>query len=147
MKKIGWKIWKKYKSQKRKVFEWADAFIFAIFFATIIKIFLFELYAIPTGSLEKSLLIGDRLVVSKFSYGPRLPNTPVYFPLVRNTLPMTQETDAYLSAPDMPYKRLAGTGQIERFDYVTFNFPVGDTILINHENPDYYTWIRLFLNK
>jgi signal peptidase I len=141
-KKIPWKFWKKYTGRKRKVFEWADALIFAIFFATIIKIFLFELYAIPTGSLEKSLLIGDRLIVSKVSYGPRLPNTPVYFPLVHNTLPMTKKTDSYLSNLEMPYKRLAGTGKIERYDYVTFNFPVGDTILNNHENPDYYTWIR-----
>lgn len=144
-KKVHWAFWKprkKVSKQKKVILEWTDALIFAVVVSTFIKIFIFELYAIPTPSLEKTLLVGDRLVVSKTSYGPRLPNTPVYLPFVHNTLPLTKSTNSYIEAILMPYKRLAGLSEIENYDLVVFNFPAGDTILVGHENPDYYTWIR-----
>jgi len=147
-KKVKWNPFKQDKNKpKSKWKEWADALIFALVVSTIIKIFIFQLYAIPTGSLEKTMLIGDRLFVSKLSYGPKMPNTPISFPLVHNVLPFTKKTNSYVEWIKWPYKRIAGFGKIERDDIVVFNFPVGDTILVGNENPDYYEWIRQFGRK
>lgn len=144
-KKVQWNPFKQKKGEpKKKWKEWADALIFALVVSTVIKIFIFQLYAIPTGSLEKTLLIGDRLFVSKLSYGPQMPNTPIAFPLVHNTLPGTSKTNSYVEWIEWPYKRLAGFGKVERDDIVVFNFPVGDTILVGYENPDYYEWVRQY---
>jgi len=144
-KKVNWNPFKQKKGEpKKKWKEWADALIFALVVSTIIKIFIFQLYAIPTGSLEKTLQIGDRLFVSKLSFGPQMPNTPISFPLVHNTLPWTKSTNSYVEWLQWPYKRLAGFGQVERDDIVVFNFPVGDTILVGYENPDYYEWVRQY---
>ena len=143
-KKVNWNPFKQKKGEpKKKWKEWADALIFALVVSTIIKIFVFQLYAIPTGSLEKTLQIGDHLFVSKLSYGPLMPNTPISFPLVHNTLPGTKSTNSYVEWLKWPYKRLAGFGKVERDDIVVFNFPVGDTILVGNENPDYYAWVRM----
>lgn len=142
-KKVKWNVFKQKEGEKKKKWkEWADALIFALVVSSLIKIFIFQLYAIPTGSLEKTLLIGDRLFVSKLSYGPQMPNTPLSFPLVHNTLPFTKSTKSYLEWLQWDYKRLAGFGNVERDDIVVFNFPVGDTILVGNENPDYYAHIR-----
>jgi len=144
-KKVNWNPFKQKKGEpKKKWKEWADALIFALVVSSIIKVFIFQLYAIPTGSLEKTLQIGDRLFVSKLSFGPKMPNTPISFPLVHNTLPWTKSTSSYLEWLSWPYKRLAGFGQVERDDIVVFNFPVGDTILVGYENPDYYEWVRQY---
>ncbi|MEN8119495.1 MAG: signal peptidase I [Bacteroidota bacterium] len=144
-KKVNWNPFKQKKGEpKKKWKEWADALIFALVVSTIIKIFIFQLYAIPTGSLEKTLQIGDRLFVSKLSFGPQMPNTPISFPLVHNTLPGTKSTNSYVEWITWEYKRLAGFGQVERDDIVVFNFPVGDTILVGYENPDYYEWVRQY---
>ena len=142
-KKVKWNPFKQKQDEpKKKWKEWADALIFALVVSTVIKIFIFQLYAIPTGSLEKTLQIGDHLFVSKLSYGPNIPNTPISFPLVHNTLPGTISTNSYVDWIQWPYKRLAGFGQVERDDIVVFNFPVGDTIMVGYENPDYYEWVR-----
>ncbi len=147
-KKVKWNPFAQKKGEpKQKWKEWADALIFALVVSTIIKIFIFQLYAIPTGSLEKTLLIGDHLFVSKLSYGPQIPNTPLAFPLVHNTLPWTKSTNSYLEWIEWPYKRLAGFGNVERDDIVVFNFPVGDTIIVGYENPDYYQWVRMYGRK
>ena len=143
-KKVKWNPFTQEKNKKRSKWkEWVDALIFALVVSTIIKIFIFQLYAIPTGSLEKTMLIGDRLFVSKLSYGPKMPNTPISFPLVHNVLPFTIKTNSYVDWIKWPYKRIAGFGKIERDDIVVFNFPVGDTIVVGNENPDYYAWIRM----
>ena len=79
---------KKEKKKKSEVRNWFDAILFTVIAATLLRTFLIEAYTIPTSSMEKSLLVGDFLFfVSKVSYGPRVPNTPVAFPLVHHTLP------------------------------------------------------------
>ncbi|MDP1086577.1 S26 family signal peptidase, partial [Klebsiella pneumoniae] len=79
-----------------------------------IRGFLFEAYTIPTSSMEKSLLVGDFLFVSKISYGPRLPNTPIAFPFVHHTLPWSQTAKSYVEWIKWPYYRFAGLGDVQR---------------------------------
>lgn len=113
------------KSQPR---EWAEAIIFAVFAATLIRMFLIEAYTIPTPSMESSLMVGDFLFVSKTSYGVRMPNTPLQFPLVHNKIPFAGK-ESYSEAVKWKYKRILGsTDKIKRYDPVVFNFPEGDTI-------------------
>jgi signal peptidase I len=111
--------------------EWVDAAVFAIVAATLIRTFIFEAYTIPSGSMEKTLLINDFLFVSKFSYGPRIPNTPLSVPFVHNYLPGSSKT-SYAKAVQLPYIRWFAS-PIKRNDIVVFNFPAGDTV-INAEN-------------
>jgi signal peptidase I len=142
-KKVHWAFWKKKGVKKQSAaVEWLDAIIFAVVAATIIRMFFIEAYTIPTSSMEKSLLVGDYLFVSKVAYGPKVPNTPLSFPFAHHTMPLTKSTKSYLEWINWPYKRLAGFGEIKRNDVVVFNFPAGDTIIVGHENPDYYTRIR-----
>ena len=129
-KTINWQFWKKKEKKKKKekseIKSWFNAIIFAVIAATILRTFLIEAYTIPTSSMEKSLLIGDFLFVSKVSYGPRVPNTPIAFPLVHHTLPLTKNTPAYLKWIQLDYHRMKGTGKIERNDCVVFNYPADD---------------------
>ena len=142
-KKVHWAFWKKKGVEKQtKTVEWIDALIFAIIAATLIRMFFFEAYTIPTSSMEKSMLVGDYLFVSKVAYGPKLPNTPLSVPFTHHTLPFTQSTKAYSDLIQWPYKRIAGLGEIKREDIVVFNFPAGDTVVVGRENPDYYSQIR-----
>jgi signal peptidase I len=108
--------------------EWYDAAIFAIVAATLIRTFVFEAYTIPSGSMEKSLLINDFLFVSKFSYGPRIPNTPLSVPFVHNYMPFGSSKKSYISEVQFPYIRWFAT-PVERLDAVVFNFPAGDTVV------------------
>lgn len=141
-KYIPWGAWKRSKNPKvRNVLEWVDDIIFALIAVYFINIFIFQNYQIPSSSLEKSLLVGDYLFVSKLSYGPRVPNTPLSFPLVQNTLPFF-DCKSYLEWPAWDYKRVKGFGQVKRNDIVVFNFPAGDTIAIKQQNPDYYAWVE-----
>ena len=103
--------------------SWNNAIIFAVIAATILRTFLIEAYTIPTSSMEKSMLIGDFLFVSKTSYGPRVPITPIAFPLVHHTLPWTKNKKSYSEAIKLPYHRMKGLGDIERNDCVVFNWP------------------------
>ncbi len=139
---INWGFWKKPKNGKKpsKILEWIDAIVFALVAVYLVNIFLFQNYQIPTSSLEKSLLVGDHLFVSKISYGPRMPNTPLGMPLTQNTMPITG-TKSYLDWPLWDYHRLAGTDSVRRGDIVVFNFPAGDTVCVNMSNPDYYNLI------
>ena len=126
---ISWQFWKKKKKEKKKKSEiksWFDAILFAVIAATILRTFLIEAYTIPTSSMEKSLLIGDFLFVSKVSYGPRVPNTPIAFPLVHHTMPGTKNMPAYLDWIQLDYHRMKGLGEIERNDCVVFNYPADD---------------------
>lgn len=142
-KKVHWAFWKKKGVEKQtKTVEWIDALIFAVVAATLIRMFFFEAYTIPTSSMEKSMQVGDYLFVSKLAYGPKLPNTPLSVPFTHHTMPFTRNTKAYSEAIKMPYKRIAGTGEIKRNDIVVFNFPAGDTIVVGMENPDYYSQLR-----
>ncbi|GIV32974.1 MAG: signal peptidase I [Chitinophagales bacterium] len=112
-------------AEKSTVREWADALIFAVVAATIIRTFIMEAYTIPTGSMEKTLLVGDFLFVSKFHYGPRVPMTPLSFPLTHNTLPLTG-TNSYVEWIKLPYYRLPRLEDIKRYDIVVFNWPQQD---------------------
>lgn len=142
-KKVHWTFWKKKGVEKQtKAVEWIDALIFAVVAATLIRMFLFEAYTIPTSSMEKSMLVGDYLFVSKVAYGPKLPNTPLAVPFTHHTLPFTRSGKAYSEAIKWPYKRIAGTTDIKRNDIIVFNFPTGDTVIVGNENPDYYSQIR-----
>lgn len=143
--KVHWSFWKKKGVKKQSpVVEWIDALVFAVVAATLIRMFFIEAYTIPTSSMEKSLMVGDYLFVSKLSYGPRLPNTPLSFPFVHNTMPLTKNTKSYLEWLSMPYKRLAGFGQVKRGDAIVFNFPDGDTVASNpmYAGHSYYNICR-----
>ena len=138
-KYIPWTWWKKSKNKSFvAVMGWVDAIVFALVAVYFINTFLFQNYQIPSSSLEKSLLVGDFLFVSKASYGPRVPNTPLSFPLVQHTFPVTN-TKSFIETPQWEYKRLTGFDTIDRNDIVVFNFPTGDTVAVNKQNPDYYT--------
>ncbi|MBN2612973.1 MAG: S26 family signal peptidase [Bacteroidales bacterium] len=141
-KKVNWSFWKKRDVKNSTVVEWLDALIFAVIAVTLINIFLFQNYKIPTGSMEKSLLIGDHLYVSKVAYGPRIPNTPLAFPFAQHTLPLTKKTKSYVEWIKLPYKRLAGFSKIKRDDVVVFNFPAGDTVVIQNQATSYYSIVR-----
>jgi signal peptidase I len=136
---IPWGAWKKSDNPVvKKTMEWVDAILFALIAVYIINLFIFQNYKIPSSSLEKTLLVGDFLFVSKFSYGPRVPNTPLSFPLAQHTLPVL-ECKSYINWPQWDYKRLKGTGQIKRNDIVVFNFPAGDTVALKKQHTDYYS--------
>ena len=105
--------------------EWTDAIIFAIIAATVIRMFFIEAFTIPTPSMEKSLLVGDFLFVSKVSYGARIPITPLSFPFAHHTLPFST-SKSYLEWIDLPYHRLPGFGKIKNNDVVVFNYPMED---------------------
>jgi signal peptidase I len=123
--------------------EWVDAIIFAVIAATIIRTFLIEAYTIPTSSMEKTLLVGDFLFVSKISYGPKIPNTPIAFPFTHHTLPLTKQTKSYVEWIKLPYYRFPGLqNEVKRFDCVVFNYPDGDTVALEQQNISYYQLVR-----
>ncbi len=130
------------KVKKSPAREWVDAIIFAVVAASIIRIFTFEAYTIPTSSMEKSLLVGDYLFVSKLSYGPKVPNTPLAFPFVHHTLPLTLFTKSYVEWIKLPYYRFPGFGHVKLYDAVVFNYPSGDTVILERQNEDYYDVVR-----
>ncbi len=145
-KKVKWAFWKKrYKpGEKKNVWwEWLDAIVFALIVSSFIKVFFFESYMIPTSSMERTLLVGDYLFVSKYKYGPRVPQTPVSFPLVHNRLPFFN-SESYISWIKNPYRRLAGLTKIKRDDKVVFSFPNGDTVLSQIPEADYYYYVRMY---
>lgn len=144
-RKVKWAFWKKRykKGEKRNVWlDWLDAIIFALIASTFIKAFFFESYVIPTSSMERSLMTGDYLFVSKLRYGPKVGQTPISFPLVHNILPITGG-ESYVKWIQNPYRRMKGFSDVKRDDIVVFNFPHGDTVLKGAPTDDYYTHVRL----
>ncbi len=137
---IPWDWWRKTKNKTLySIFSWLDAIVFALIAVYFINLYLFQNYKIPSSSLEKTLLVGDFLFVSKVSYGPRIPNTPLSAPLVQHTFPWGSKS--YIEKPQWEYRRLKGLGTVKRGDIVVFNFPTGDTVPTKVNNPDYYTLI------
>ena len=128
----------------KTVYEWVNAIIFATVVATLVHIFLFQMYVIPTSSMERSLLVGDYLYVSKVAYGPQMPNTPLSFPFVHHTMPFSQTKKSFSEAIKWPYHRLKGLKPIRRNDVVVFNFPAGDTVLLEDPAVTYYDVVREF---
>ena len=139
-KKIPWSFWKKSENPAvRSVMSWVDAIVFALVAVYFVNIYIFQNYQIPSSSLEKSLLVGDFLYVSKMSYGPRVPNTPLSMPLAQHTLPIVN-TKSYIEWPQWKYKRVPGFGKVKLNDIVVFNFPAGDTVAVNYQQTtDFYT--------
>ncbi|SFH38660.1 signal peptidase I [Pedobacter insulae] len=142
---MNYKFWQKKKDtapkkKKSKGREWTDAIIFAVVAATIIRVFFIEAYTIPSGSMERSLLIGDFLFVSKVNYGARIPMTPVAFPFAHHTMPLTG-TKAYWDGVQWKYRRLPGLQDIKRNDVVVFNFPEGDTVALEAQDGNYYQMV------
>lgn len=144
--------WKKSKSKvTRAVMSWVDAIVYALILVYFVFAFIGQNYQIPTSSLEKTLMVGDYLWVNKMAYGPRVPMTPIHFPLVQNTLPVVN-TKSYLDKPQLPYRRLKGYTSVKTGDIVVFNFPAGDTVLPKLLDPattsrfagaDYYTLVKV----
>lgn len=134
---IPWTWWKGTKGMTRTVLGWVDAIVYALVLVYIIFAFIGQNYKIPSSSLEKSLLVGDYLWVNKTIYGPRVPQTPIHFPLAQHTMPLIN-IKSYLDNPQLDYHRLPGLRKIERGDIVVFNYPQGDTVTLKIQNPDYY---------
>ncbi len=146
-KKVHWAFWKKKNppnGRQTKLVEWIDAIIFAVIAASFIRMFFIEAYTIPTSSMEKSLLVGDYLFVSKTAYGPKTPNTPLSFPFVHNTLPFSRTAKSYVEWIKSPYKRMAGFGKVKNDDVVVFHFPEGDTVALKLQNQSYYQLVRSY---
>lgn len=138
-KKIRWQWWKESEGPVRFIMSWVDALVFALVAVYFINLFFFQNYVIPSSSLEKSLLTGDYLFVSKVSYGPRIPQTPLTMPLTQHTMPLVN-VKSYVEWPHWDYRRVKGLGNVKLNDIVVFNFPAGDT-LVNEERYqacDYY---------
>jgi len=108
------------KPKKSKLREWGDAILFAVVASTIIRGLLFSAYAIPSGSMEGTLLTGDYLFVSKINYGPRMPFTPVAIPFTESTV---YGVKTYWDAIQLPYFRLPGLSEVKKGDIVVFNKP------------------------
>ena len=126
-KKIRWQWWKDAERPVRFIMSWVDALVFALVAIYFINQFFFQNYVIPSSSLEKSLLTGDYLFVSKVSYGPRIPQTPLTMPLTQHTMPLVN-VKSYIEWPHWDYRRVKGLGNVELNDIVVFNYPAGDTI-------------------
>ena len=124
--------------------DWADAIVFALVAAMIIRGNIFELYNIPSSSMEKSLLVGDHVLVSKLAYGPRVSMTPLSIPLVHNVIPLTNgKAESYSKLIQLPYHRYPGYSHIKRFDAVVFNYPDGDTMCTaQFSNRSYHDLVR-----
>ena len=136
-KKINWGWWKDLEDPiLRTVMSWVDAIVFALVAVYFVNIYFFQNYTIPSSSLEKSLLVGDYLFVSKMSYGPRVPQTPLHAPLCQHTLPLGLGK-SYIESVQWDYKRVTPK-KITLNDIVVFNYPAGDTIAYNWQNTDYY---------
>ncbi len=118
------------------------AVIIALLITLAIRTLFIEAYKIPTPSMESTLLAGDYLLVSKISYGPKLPNTPLSIPFIPNLLPNGKLT--YSKALNLPYKRLKGLSEVKRNDIIVFNFPEGDTVVLQYPGQNYYSLLRQF---
>ena len=141
-KKIHWQWWKDEEGPIRFIMSWVDALVFALVAVYFINLFFFQNYVIPSSSLEKSLLTGDYLFVSKVSYGPRIPETPLTMPLTQHTMPLVN-VKSYVEWPHWDYRRVKGLGNVKLNDIVVFNYPAGDT-LCNEERyqaNDYYQMV------
>ena len=138
-KKIKWQWWRECEGPLRFIMSWVDALVFALVAVYFINLFFFQNYVIPSSSLEKSLLTGDYLFVSKVSYGPRIPETPLTMPLTQHTLPVV-ECKSYIEWPHWDYRRVKGFGKVELNDIVVFNYPSGDTLCSNirYQADDFY---------
>ena len=138
-KKIKWGWWKEPEvgPATRFIMSWVDAIVFALIGVYFLTQFFFQNFVIPSSSLEKTLLTGDYLLVSKLAYGPRIPQTPLTMPMTQHTLPIVG-CKSYIEHPHWDYRRVKGLGNVEVNDIVVFNYPAGDTVALAQQNQDYY---------
>jgi len=129
------------KKKKSAAREWADALVFAVIAASLIRWLLLEPFTIPTASMEKSLLVGDFLFVSKMHYGTRISRTPLQVPLTHQKIWGT-DAKSYVDWIQLPYYRLPGFSDVQRNDVVVFNYPDGDTVALKVQNQSYYALTR-----
>lgn len=139
-KKIPWTWWKEAENPVvRFVMGWVDALVFAFVAIYFINQYFFQNFVIPSSSLEKTLLTGDYLLVSKLSYGPRIPQTPLTMPLTQHTMPaILGGGKSYAEWPHWEYRRVRGLGDVKLGDIVVFNYPAGDTVALAIQDQDYY---------
>ena len=136
---VQWKWWKKWQNKThRKIMGWVDAIVFALIAVYFVHLYLFQNYVIPTSSLEKTLLVGDYLFVSKVNYGPRKPQTPLSMPLTQHTMPVFG-CKSYIDALQWDYERVSGFEDVERGDIVVFNYPAGGIATTNPEVIDFHS--------
>ena len=146
-RKVHWNFWKKrYKEGEKRsaANEWLDAVIFAVIVVTFINIFFFQAFKIPSSSMEKTLYTGDHLFVSKLTYGPRVPQTPLTVPFTHNVI---FGKESYSTMIQNDYRRLKGLRKVKRGDIVVFGFPNGDTVLRKAPSEDYYSLCRFYGKK
>ncbi|MFT6190783.1 signal peptidase I [Polaribacter sp.] len=124
---------------RSEVGEWVSSITFAIIAATFVHTYFMQPFTIPTSSLEKSLLVGDYLFVSKFHYGARVPSTVIAAPMVHDSLPFTG-TASYLKKPQLPYTRLPGLQKIKNNDIVCFNWPADTLATMWGDNSGKFTY-------
>jgi signal peptidase I len=122
--------------------EWVAVVLMAILLSFTIKVLFVEAYKIPTPSMEETLLAGDFIFVSKLAYGPRLPGTPLAIPFYHNKLPSGRKS--YSERISLPYKRLWGFSKVKRNDIIVFNFPEGDTMVVQYPGQNYYSLVRQY---
>lgn len=142
---FGYALWNEIKEETtiyKWLYSWVHAIIFATVVATLIQLYWFQMFVIPTGSMESTLMAGDYILVNKVSYGPRVPMTPLSFPFVHNTMPLNDTKPSFSTAWERSYRRLAGTDQVKRGDVVVFNFPEGDTVVMEQPAMSYYELLR-----
>jgi signal peptidase I len=118
------------KKKKTKIREWTEAILFAFFAVMLFRLFLFEAFTIPSSSMEKSLLKGDYILVSKLHYGARMPLTPLSLPFFHQHL--TERLKSYLDWISFPYYRFPGVSQMKINDIVVFNTPESDEFPVDH---------------
>ena len=142
---MGYALWNELKKEDsiyKWIYGWVHAIIFATVVATIIQLYWFQMFVIPTGSMESTLLAGDYILVNKVAYGPRVPMTPLSFPFVHNTMPMNADKQSFSTAWQRDYRRLAAYSEVKRGDVVVFNFPEGDTVVMEMQAMSYYELLR-----
>jgi len=122
--------------------EWLTVVLLALICSFTIKVLVVETYKIPTPSMEETLLAGDYIFVSKLAYGPRLPETPLAIPFFHNKLPSGKKS--YSERLRMPHKRLNGFSRVKREDIIVFNFPEGDTMVVQYPGQNYYSLVRQY---
>jgi len=143
-KKVHWNFWKKrYKEGEKhsSANDWLDAVIFAVIVVTFINTFFFQAFKIPSSSMESTLFTGDHLFVSKLTYGPRVPQTPLTIPFTHNTI---FGHESYSTLIQNDYRRLKGFREVLRGDRVVFCFPNGDTVLRCSPVDDYHMLVRMY---
>jgi signal peptidase I len=141
--KVDWTL-RKYGLPRvvQSILEWIAVLATAIICSFTIKVLLVEAYKIPTPSMEETLLAGDYIFVSKLAYGPRLPATPLAVPFYHNKFPSGKKS--YSERIQLPYKRLRGFSRVKRDDIIVFNFPEGDTMVVQYPGQNYYSLVRQY---